>query len=160
MCLPVSRWEIFVAETLGWLISGCCLLFSGYLGHLAASYSVQPDMRLSFSDTLLVMINLSAVYLAVGSLAFLVSAVSDRRGRAVGVVFAILLASFLLNFLAQFLDAAKSVSFLSVIAYYRPAIIIQTGQFPLIDVGILLGITGVLWTTAGICFSRRSICTV
>jgi len=47
---------------------------------------------------MLVMANFFGVYLAVGGIAFLVSALSDRRGRAMAVVFAIVLASFLLNF--------------------------------------------------------------
>ena len=104
LCLPVSRWKVYVAESIGWLVSGVCILALGYAGHLAASLTVQPETRLSVANTLMVMANFGAVYLAVGSFAFLISAFSDRRGRAIGVVFAILLASFLLNFLAQFQD--------------------------------------------------------
>jgi hypothetical protein len=65
-------------------------------------------MRLSVPHTMLVMVNLAAVYLAVGSFAFSSVLIERSRGRAIGVVFAILLASFLLNFLAQFQDWAKS----------------------------------------------------
>lgn len=161
LCQPVSRWQVYFAETIGWLMSGFCILCVGYAGHLAASMSVQPDMRLSVSHTMMVMANLAAVYLAVGSLAFLVSALSDRRGRAIGIVFTALLASFLLNFLAQFLDWAKSISrWLSVMEYYRPAIIIQTGLFPWSDVTVLLCVAAVLWTAAGVVFRMRSVCTV
>ena len=160
LCLPVSRWKVFSAETIGWLISGICILVSGYVGHLIASLTVQPEMRLSPVHTLMVMTNLAAVYLAVGSFAFLLSALSDRRGRAIGVVFAIMLASFLLNFLAQFQEWAKRISWLSVMEYYRPAIIIQTGAFPWTDVGILLCMTLTFWVAAGVIFRTRSICTV
>lgn len=160
LCLPVSRWKVFSAETIGWLISGVCILVSGYAGHLIASLTVQPEMRLSTVHTLLVMTNLAAVYLAAGSFAFLLSALSDRRGRAIGVVFAIMLASFLINFLAQFQDWAKRFSWLSVMEYYRPAIIIQTGELPWTDVGILLCITLTFWVAGGVIFRTRSICTV
>jgi ABC-2 type transport system permease protein len=160
MCLPVSRWTVFAAETIGWLISGFCMLTSGYAGHFLASIFIRPEMRLSVTGTLMVMSNLAAVYLAVGGLTFLVSALSDRRGRAVGVVFAVLLASFLLNFLAQFVPSVNAFSFLSVISYYRPAIIIQSGVFPWRDIGVLLSMAVVLWISAGLVFRNRSICTV
>ncbi len=160
LCLPVSRWKVFAAESIGWLISGTCLLAFGYAGHLVASLLVQPEMRLSVPHTMMVMANLGAVYLAVGSFAFLVSAMSDRRGRAIGVVFALMLASFLLNFLAQFQDWAKSISWLSFMNYYRPAIIIQTGLFPWVDVGILLCLAMTFWVASGLTFKMRSICTV
>lgn len=161
LCLPVSRWSVFISETIGWLISGLAILLLGYLGHLTASQFVQPGMRLSIPHTLMVMANLAALYLAVGSFAFLISAFSDRRGRAIGVVFTVLLASFLLNFLAQFQDWAKSISpWLSVMEYYRPAIIIQTGAFPWSDVSVLLVSSAVLWMSSGVVFRTRSICTV
>jgi len=161
LCQPVSRWQVFFAETIGWLISGLCILSLGYAGHLAASMSVQPGMRLSIPHTMMVMANLGALYLAVGSFSFLISALSDRRGRAIGVVFTVLLASFLLNFLAQFMDWAKAFSrWLSVMEYYRPAIVIQTGLFPWSDVIVLLTMAGVLWIAAGLVFRMRSVCTV
>lgn len=108
--LPVSRWRLFLAETIGWLCSGAVILLSGYSGHLLASFYLQPDMRPPLLVTVYVMVNLFAVYLAVGGFAFLISSLSDRRGRAVGVVFAVLLISFLLNFVAQFWDPLKSMT--------------------------------------------------
>ncbi|MEZ6059559.1 MAG: ABC transporter permease subunit [Planctomycetaceae bacterium] len=158
--LPVSRWTLYVGETIGWAVSGLVMLSSGWLGHFLASGVLQPDMRPGWLPTLFVMLNLFAVYCAVGGFSFLVSTLSNHRTRAIGVVFAVLLSSFLLNFLAQFWDPAKNVSFLSVMEYYRPAIIIQSGQFPFCDVGILLGIGGCCWFIGGLVFRCRSICTV
>lgn len=161
MCLPVSRWTLFLAESIGWLISGLVILLCGYLGHLLASATIQPGMRLPPGHTLMVMANLGLLYLAVGAFAFLLSVLSDRRSRAIGVVFGVLLASFLLNFIAQFQEWAKQISpYLSVMEYYRPAIIVQTGVFPWSDATILLTSAMLLWTAAGILFQRRSLCTV
>ena len=160
LCQPVTRLQIFLAESIGWIVSGAIILSSGCAGHVTASGFVHPEMRLPFSSALLVLSNLAAVYLAVGGLAFLLSACSDRRGRAVGIVFAILLLSFLLNFLAQFQEWAKNVSWLSIMEYYRPAIVIQNGQFPLSDVRTLVGLGAICWTLALLIFQRRSICTV
>lgn len=158
--LPISRWNLFKAETLGWLLSGLFILSFGFTGHAIATTGLQPSMQPDFTAVLAIMVNLFCVYLAVGALAFLVSTSSDRRGRAIGIMFGILLLSFLLNFLAQFWPPAKTVSFLSVMEYYRPAMIIQENQFPTYDVTVLCLITATAWTAAGIRLSKRSICTV
>jgi ABC-type Na+ efflux pump permease subunit len=160
LCQPVTRLQIFLAESIGWLVSGAVILGCGCAGHLIASAFVHPEMRLPLRSALLVLGNLAAVYLAVGGMAFLLSACSDRRGRAVGIVFAVLLLSFLLNFLAQFQEWAKSISWLSIMEYYRPAIVIQSGQFPWSDVLNLLRLAVITWTIALLVFHRRSICTV
>ncbi len=128
---------------------------------MLTSLTVQPEMRLSIPHSLIVIVNLGAVYLSVGSFSFLISALSNRRGRAIGVVFTVLLASFLLNFLAQFQDWAKLISrWLSVMEYYRPAIIIQTGVFPWFDILALITISVLMWIASGLVFRNRSICTV
>jgi hypothetical protein len=97
----------------------------------------------------------------VGGLAFLVSAVSDRRGRAIAVIFAILLASFLLNFLAQLWRPAEMVSFLSLLSYHKPLIVMRSGgAWPLGDMTVLFGFAVATWLAGGIWFARRDICTV
>jgi ABC-type transport system involved in multi-copper enzyme maturation permease subunit len=160
LCLPVTRKAIFLSETIGWLVSGGVMLTAGLLGHLIASAIVHAEMRLSLVSAVLVISNLAAVYLAIGSFVFLVSALSDRRGRAIGIVFSVLLVSLLLNFLAQFQDWAKAISWLSVMEYYRPAIVIQEGRFPVRDVVTLLTLSACFWIAALVTFQRRSICTV
>ncbi|MEQ9407080.1 MAG: ABC transporter permease subunit [Fuerstiella sp.] len=158
--LPVSRWKLYVTETIGFLLTGLVILSIGFAGHWFASGWLQPEMRPGAFATFSVMTNLMAVYCAVGGLAFLVSAASDRRGRAIGIMFAILLMSFLVNFLAQFWQPAKSVSFLSVMEYYRPALTIQSGSFPWTNVLILLTVAATSWILGGVIFRCRSICTV
>lgn len=158
--LPLSRWDLFRAESIGWVISGLVILLTGFSGHLAASYGLQPTMRPPASAIVSILVNLFCVYLAVGAMAFLVSSFSDRRGRAIGIMFGILMASFLLNFLAQFWPPAQFVSFLSVMDYYRPALILQQDRFPLADVVCLMSISLIMWTIAGVQLKRRSICTV
>lgn len=158
--LPVSRWKLYVAETIGLVVSGLVILGGGITGHLLAARSLQPDMQPGNFAVFSIVTNLFAVYLAVGAVAFLVSACSDRRGRTIGILFALLLASFLVNFLAQFWDPAKDYAFLSVMEYYRPAITIQENAFPSDDVSVLCGIAIVAWVAGGIVLRRRSICTV
>ena len=108
----------------------------------------------------LVALNLLCVYVAVGGFAFLVSSLSERRGRAVVTIFGFVLASFLLNFLAQFWWPASKLAFLGVLKYYQPARILGSGTLPLEHVAILLVFGLVTWTVGWEVMARRSICTV
>ena len=158
--LPVSRWKLYLAETLVWILAGIFVLLIGLVGHSVAAARLQADIRPSWDITGAVICNLFAVYLAVGAFAFLISAASHRRGHAIGFVFSVLLFSFLLNFLAQFWEPAKQVAFLSIMHYYRPGQVISSRVFPVLDITILLSVALTCWLAGSILFSRRSICTV
>ena len=107
----------------------------------------------------LILFNMFCLYIAVGGVAFLISSFSERRGRAVFVVFAIVVASFLINFLAQFWGPAEPFAFLSVVEYYQPAKILKSGTLPFGDIAVLLGIGAIAWIAGGEVVARRSICT-
>jgi hypothetical protein len=157
--LPVSRRAVFLSEAVIWSASGFLMLATGYLGHVLASPAMPPDMRPGPKLAATILTNLYCVYLAVGGIAFLASAISNRRGLAMGEVFALVLASFLLNFLAQFWPPAKKVAFLSVMEYYRPAQIVIQGQFPVGDVAVLLAVAALMLVVASEVFARRNIAT-
>jgi ABC-type transport system involved in multi-copper enzyme maturation permease subunit len=156
---PVSRQSVYLAHTVVWLVSGIVVLLAGWLGHLTTAGGMDPSMRPSIGVLLLIMLNLFGVYVAVGGIAMLVSSLSERRGRAVGSVFAFVVASFLLNFLAQFWTPAEHLAWLSVLTYYRPAELIADGAVPWRDLLVLIGSGLVAWLIAGLVFTRRSICT-
>ncbi len=160
--LPVSRWSVYATEAITLVGSGLVLLLMGFLGMRLGMLALDPAQRPALTRLLAVVANLYCIYLAVGGLACLVSAASDRRGRAMGIVFGLLLASFLLNFLAQFWPPAEAVSFLSLMTYYQPLPALQVGAsaWPLADMTVLLGFAVTLWAAGGIWFSRRDICTV
>ena len=157
--LPVSRWKLFCAESIGWLISGLVVVCAGTAGHVLVARQFANGMRPALTTTLMILCNLFSMYAAVGSVTFLVSALSDRRNRAIGAIFAVLLVSFLLNFLAPFWKPARQWAWLSLLKYYRPAGIIQTGDFPVTNVLILLAIGCVCWIAAGLILQRRNIYT-
>jgi len=96
----------------------------------------------------------------VGGLACLVSSFSNRRGRAITIVFLVLLALFLLNYLAQFWQPLEKIVFLSPLHYHRPVNVLGRGAWPWGDMGILLGVGGAMWFAGGIVFARRDLCTV
>jgi ABC-type transport system involved in multi-copper enzyme maturation permease subunit len=157
---PVSRWAIYTAESIMWILTGIFLIFMGLTGYHLVVHTWPAELRPSSTEVTWIMLNLFCVYLAVGGIALLVSASSDRRGRAVGIVFGLVLSSFLLTFLSQFWIPAKKIAFLSVMEYYQPAEILNTGQPSGENMAILLGVAATSWILGGVVFSRRSICTV
>ena len=158
--LPVSRWKVYLAETIVWLAGGIVLLVMALLGHLYLASEMPSATRPPVSQVFVILSNFYCVYLAVGGMTFLISSCSSYRGRAVGTIFGIVLASFLLNFLAQFWEPAKQAASLSVMTYYRPAQVLLKGGMPYGDMTVLLLIAFLAWGLGGIIFSRRNLCTV
>jgi hypothetical protein len=78
----------------------------------------------------------------------------------VAIVFAIVLASFLLNFVAQYWEPVEPFAPLSVMHYYQPAKILQSGTFPTADLVVLLGVAATTWLLGGEILARRNITTV
>jgi hypothetical protein len=76
------------------------------------------------------------------------------------VVFVIVVASFLLNYLAQFWEPAQKFAPLGMLRYYRPLFIFRDGAWPWRDIVILLGAGALLWITGGIIFARRDLSTL
>jgi hypothetical protein len=160
MTLPVTRWDILISHTVVWIVCGLVVLGMGLAGNALGGHYVVGVEPTDVRRVLIVLANLFCLYLAVGAFSWLVSALSNRRGIALTVVFVVLLTSFLLNFLAQFWDIADRVSFLSVLYYYRPLFVLRDGNVPWSDISILLATAAVLWTAAGVVFGRRDVCTI
>jgi beta-exotoxin I transport system permease protein len=158
--LPVSRWEVFMAETVVWLVCGAAILAAALAGNLLGARGLPPDLRPHLFRLLIVLANLFCLYAAVGGLAWLVSSLSDRRGRALTIVFLVLLSLFLLNYLAQFWHPLEKVVFLSPLHYHRPVNVLGNGVWPWRDMSVLLASGGAMWLAAGAVFARRDLCTV
>ena len=135
------------------------MIGAGGIGYAIGSTAVPFENRPEWTLVWFVLFNMFCMYIAVGGVTFLVSSLSERRGRAVFTVFAIVVASFLMNFLAQFWAPAQPFAVLSVVEYYQPANILRSGALPLGDIAVLLTIGGVLWIAGGEITARRNIAT-
>ena len=160
LSLPVSRWEVFFSETVVWLSCGVIILVGALAGNVLGSLALSPFQRPDLSRTLIVLLNLFCLYIAVGGVTWLVSSLSDRRGRAMTTVFLVLLTLFLLNYLAQFWPPLERIAFLSPLHYHRPLKVLGSGAWPWRDMMILITIGGAPWFAGGVIFSRRDLCTV
>jgi ABC-type transport system involved in multi-copper enzyme maturation permease subunit len=156
---PVSRRGVWRAETLIWLGSGTAVVIAALTGYGLASLTIPPDARPTFARAAMAAVNLYALYCAAGAATLLASSLSNRQSRAMAAGFAVVAGSFLLNFLVPYWRAADALSFLGLMSYYRPAIILRDGIFPSGDVVVLLGTAAVLWTVGMEVTARRNIAT-
>jgi len=158
--MPVSRWRLFITDTAAWVVCGVIVLAMALAGNWVGGLTVGPDQKSEMSKVLIVLVNLMALYLAVGGLAWLMSALSDRRGKAMAAAFVVVLASYFLNYLAQLWEPAERFGFLSFLRYHRPLYVLKDGHWPWGDLTVLGAIAAVLWGAAGIVFSRRDLSTI
>lgn len=75
----------------------------------------------------------------------------------VGVILGALLASFLMNFVAQLWPAARRLSFLGILHYYQPLPVVRTGDWPVRNIVILLSIAPITWSLGLWRFTLRDI---
>lgn len=156
--LPVSRWGLHVSETVVWVAGVVLMLVLAAIGNAVGGS--MAGARVTAEQAGMIVVNLMGVALAVGAGTWVISAVSDRRGRAIGAAFSLVVLSFLLNYLAQHWKPAERMAFLSVLHYYRPLELMRTGAWPWRDIGVLAGAAAVMWSVAGWWSSRRDLMTV
>jgi len=158
--LPVSRTRAYLSVTVVWLAAGLFVVAMGFAGNMIGSSLAPPDFRSPIDRVLIVVANLLCLYVAVGGFACMVSTLSNHRGRAIGLVFAVVLASFFLSVLAPMWEPARSISFLSVLNYYRPMTVLAGSSPPAADMLVLVTTGAVFWAVGAGVFARRNICTV
>ena len=159
LALPVVRWRTYASECFALLCAGLFMVTMGWIGNRIGGWFVITEHRVPASILIKIAANMYVLYLAVGGLTLFVSACCDRRGRAVGIASGVVLASFFLSFLAQFWEPAKAVSFLSVMHYYKPLLIVRGAGWPVGDLLSLVAI-GAMFSFAGsVIFSRRDFST-
>jgi len=157
---PASRSAIHAAETIVWLASGVCLVGCGLLGFQIGAATLPAEIRPPTSRTLLTVLNLLAVYVAVGGTVQCIAAACDRRGKAMGLAVAFLLASFLVQFLSTLWEPARRVAAVSFAHYYRPAQTMLGGATPWVDILVLLVWGGLFWGAGLLVWRRRSVLTI
>ncbi len=158
--LPVSRLSIYAAEALVWIAAGLLLIGLGLAGNVIGALSSESTAPFKFLPRLIAAANLYCLYLAIGGITWFVSSLGNRRGRVCGVVFAIVLVSFLLNFLAPFNKVVERVSIFGLLNYHRPQEIITSGAWPITDMLVLMAVGALTWLAGAVIFTRRDIATI
>ncbi len=159
LSLPVSRWRLYICETITMAISGAFVVGLVLVGCLVGNILTAPQSKPTLAQSIVITFNLYCLYVAVGGLAFFVSSLCDRRGRAVAISFGVVVGSFFMSFVEQFWEPARHLSFLNLLSYYRPLLIMRDNSWPVANM-VTLGCVGlILWGMGGLIFNRRDICT-
>ncbi len=158
MSWPVSRRRVYWTELSVCCCGGCVMLLAGLSGqHVGTRMIGEVASPLADANAWIVLANLYCVFLAVAGLTSLVSALSTRRAWAAGIVGAIVLSSFLWNFLSQFWEPARRLAFLGVMHYYQPARVFMQGEWPWINMAVLLAAATFCSMAGAECAARRRL---
>jgi ABC-type transport system involved in multi-copper enzyme maturation permease subunit len=157
LSLPVTRASVYVSASAVWFLTGLLLAAATWtgvaLGAVLVPFAEPVELtRIGMANT-----NQTALLLAIGGTTALVSCLVNRRGSAIAIVVALLLASFLINFLAAFLPIVETIEFLGFLHYYRPVDIVREGRWPVRDLCVLGGVAVVTWTAGLFIFRRKDI---
>lgn len=132
---------IIIAATMAPIVSGAPMI--------GAKIDYTGVLALSFSSLLF--------YLALGSIAFLISAILSDRGRAVFICVGILIASYAIDILAAFNDTINKINFLSLFNYYDPYRYLHDVSFAWGDLAVLTLLVISCSVAAAVWFERRDI---
>lgn len=160
LALPVSRTSVYLSESVVFMFAGVLVVGVGLCGNVAAHWISGLERAGSVRQTALVAFNLFALSLAVGGISSLLSCICDHRGRAMGLAFAILLASLFLSSMSTFNAIVKKLSVLSLLNYYRPYGVFQGQSSPAGDMLVLAGVAVSLWFVGWLVLIRRDLRTV
>lgn len=154
---PVTRMGVLVAESLVGAAGLGIVSLAGIVGYALTAGAVDPAMRPSAAPIVIALVNLAATGLLVLAVAQLASVLSARRSRAVAWTLGFVLASFLMQFVAQFWPAMNWVRFVALTHYYQPARIIGEGAIPWSDLAVLLASAVAIWLVAAAALRRRDL---
>jgi len=157
LALPVRRSSILVSDTFVWIVWGCVLAGFAFVGNVIGGFISTSDAPVAILPRVGVAANLVCVYLCVGAVARMLSSICERRSRAIGAAFAVVVASFAMQTLAMFNEGFAGLSFLGLMKYYRPLQILGDGGWAVGDMAVLLVVAGVLWGASVVLFARRDI---
>jgi hypothetical protein len=158
--LPVSRWRLYLTDSLATGASAAFVVAMVYAGNLIANGRIEPALRQSPGRLAIAAVSLLALHFSVGGLAWMCSALSNRRGRAIGAAFVVAVAWLLINTVGQLWEPARRLVHASVLHYHEPLAILRTGDWPHGNLLVLLGVAAGCWSIGGIVFSRRDLLTV
>lgn len=158
LTLPISRTSHYVSVSLVWMGMGVPICVAVWVGMLLGPmFSPRESEPIDMAVLWLPVINLFALYVAIGCMTMLISSWMTRRGPAVGLALGLLLAGFVHNFVCTLTPEMKPWGFLSLLNFYRPLESIRAHALPWRDVAVLLGFGAICWAAGLLRYQRRDI---
>ncbi len=154
---PLARRTWFLSHLVV-LIVGCVIIGEAYaLGCLLAVALTDPTGNLESASMLLAGLQSALLLLALGSIAFVISAFSSERGRALSWSVGVIVVLYAGNFLLPLWGPTKAAVQLSPFAWFNPAPLLQRGTVAWGDVLVLLLYAAIPLSVAAWQFARRDL---
>ena len=157
LTLPVSRSTVYASVSLVWVLCGLPISFATLLGAKVGAICFDFDQPLELATLALVVPNLLSMFVCVGCLTMCCASFVSSRGAAVSIVVACLLSSFVLNYFALLWPAAERISVIGMMHYYRPMVVVRSGEWPIGDISVLLVSAAVFWVVGLIRYSTKDV---
>jgi ABC-2 type transport system permease protein len=157
LTLPVTRSEVYFSATLVWVIASMVLAICPLIGLWIGISIFETEEEVLISRFVKPAFNFFFLLLAIGGISSLISSCIDRRGLAVATVVGVLLVSVVLNFIEPFIPAIEQIRFLGLLNYFRPVDVVRLGEWPIMEMGVLIALAVVSWTIGLIVFHRKDI---
>lgn len=153
---PVVRWHLLavrIAET----VAGLALLMAAsFAGTVIGQFTANLE-GVALGPLALAAANGFALFAAIASYAYAISANSSDGGRAAGLSTGLTVLFFLLDFLSELWEPLAFLGPFSVFHYFDPGEVATSGAVPWRDLAVLGGVALVGWTAALVIFQRRDI---
>ncbi len=157
LTLPVSRGGVYAAQSVVLVAALAAVSLAPLAGAALGPAWIPLREPLNLERLALLVPGLFSLNIAIAGLAMLCGSCLSRRGPAVAIVLTLLLASFLLEFLAPFWNVARALTVVGAIHYYRPLPVVRTGMPPLADWAVLLAAGLTAWLLGLWRFTRRDV---
>lgn len=157
LTLPVSRSAVYISTSVVWWLVLIPASLAPLLGLWLGERAFPLSEPLDFARLWPVSVNFLALNWGVAGLTMCVSSFVSRRGTAVAVVMAVLVASDLINLLVPFWEAIKPYAFLGFLHYFKPLVVLRSGHLPWGNMTVLLGVAVIAWSIGYWRFLRRDI---
>jgi ABC-2 type transport system permease protein len=157
LTLPVRRSEVYISATLFWLLASLLLSMCPLVG-LWIGISIFETKEVVFIVRFVKpAFNFFFLLLAIGGISSMISSCIDRRGLAVSTTVGVLLVSVVLNFIEPFITSIEKIRFLGLLNYFRPVDVVRLGEWPVMEMVVLLVLAVVSWSIGLIVFGRKDI---
>ena len=157
LSLPLSRARVYGSASAVCGLIGVPVTVAPLVGITIGQAVFPPAEPFELARLCLPIVNLFALYLALSGATVLVSSFTSRRGHAIAVVLAFVLASLFLDFLVPFNEVVARVGFLGLFHYYQPLVAVESGELPVVDTLILAAVAAVFWLIGLWRFAGRDI---
>ena len=157
LTLPVRRSEVYLSTTLVWLLASLLLALCPLAGLWIGLQIIETEEVVLTSRFVKPAFNFFFLLIAIGGISSLISSCIDRRGLAVATVVGVLVVSVVLNFVEPFIPLIQRIRFLGLLNYFRPVDVVRLGQWPVMEMAVLLALGIACWTIGLIVFCRKDI---